>query len=221
MKTITRVHSCPPSIPIPNREIENPKSRAFYRRDPITLAKSLLGQKLVRVLHGQRIAGIIVETEAYLGIPDAAAHTYRGRRTDRVAAMWKDGGHAYVYFTYGIHHCLNVVAGEDGNPVAVLLRALEPVEGLDIMRKNRGASLADTQLCSGPGKLCQALAITRGLNGTDMTQSHDLFIERTRRRAFPEDMIVAAPRIGVHYAGDWAHKPLRFYLRDNPNVSRK
>src|SRR4051812_30322018 len=101
-------------------------TRAFYRRDPVTLAKALLGQRLVRVLEGRRLTGIIVETEAYLGISDMAAHTYSGRRTARVASMWLDGGHAYVYFTYGMHYCLNVVAGTAGDPVAVLLRALEP-----------------------------------------------------------------------------------------------
>ena len=136
-------------------------SRSFYRRDAVQVARSLLGQKLVRWLDGHRLAGFIVETEAYLGIPDRAAHTHNGRRTPRNASMWKDGGYAYVYFTYGIHHCMNVVAGRSEDPIAVLLRALEPVEGLEIMRAHRGWSKADSQLCSGPGKLCQALAMDR------------------------------------------------------------
>lgn len=195
-------------------------TRAFYRRDPITLARALLGQRLVRLLEGQRLAGLIVETEAYLGIPDRAAHTYGGRRTPRVASMWMDGGHAYVYFTYGAHYCMNVVAGRAENPVAVLLRALEPVEGLQTMRQLRGHPRHDTALCSGPGKLCQALAIARQLDGADLTTSEQLFIERARQRSYPPQRIVVSGRVGVHYAGDWAAKPLRFYLRDNPHVSR-
>jgi DNA-3-methyladenine glycosylase len=195
--------------------------RSFYRRDPETLAKALLGQKLVRVDNGGRLAGIIVETEAYLGIPDRAAHTFGGRRTPRVASMWKDGGQAYVYFTYGMHFCLNVVAGNEGEPVAVLLRALEPVEGLEAMRANRGFPEKQTALCSGPAKLCAALNIGREQDGLDLTSGETLFIERVRGRGYPANRIAVTPRVGVGYANEWADKPLRFYLRDNPHVSRK
>jgi DNA-3-methyladenine glycosylase len=195
--------------------------RPFFRTDPIALARNLLGQRLVRVLNGQRLAGLIVETEAYLGIPDRAAHTYNGRRTPRNASMWCDGGTAYVYFTYGMHFCLNVVAGQVDNPVAVLIRALEPIEGLADMRLRRAKARRDHDLCSGPAKLCQALAIDRALDGMDLTASNVLFIERARRKPLTPGEITRGPRIGVAYAGPWAAKPLRFCLRGNEHVSKK
>jgi DNA-3-methyladenine glycosylase len=192
--------------------------REFFRRDAVTVARALLGQRLVRVLDGVRLAGLIVETEAYLGAIDRAAHTFGGRRTARNASMWLDGGHYYVYFTYGMHHCGNVVAGEAGEPIAVLLRALQPTEGLDVMRARRGRS-DDAHLCSGPGKLCQALAIDLTLDGVDLATSDVLFIELVRRRSLPTARIAMTPRVGVAYAGEWASKPLRFFVRGNRNVS--
>ena len=198
-------------------------NKRFYRRDPVTLAKALLGQQLVRVVNNHqqtRLAGIIVEVEAYLGINDKAAHTFGGRRTPRNESMWQDGGRAYVYFTYGMHHCMNVVASMAGDPVAVLIRALEPTEGLDAMYRRRKAAKRDTDLCSGPAKLCQALAIGRKIDGCDLTRDADLLIEQTRKTAVPASRITTAPRIGVSYAQDWADKPLRFYLTDNPHVSK-
>ncbi len=195
-------------------------SRLFYRRDVVRVAKALLGQRLVRVDRGGRMAGLIVEVEAYLGIPDQAAHTYRARRTQRNASMWRDGGHVYVYFTYGMHHCMNVVAGHEGKPVAVLLRALEPQEGLGRMWRYRSTARRDTDLCSGPGKLCKAMNIDRTLDGSDLVTSESFFIERMRARSYPSSRVVSAPRIGVDYAGSWADKLLRFYIRDNPHVSR-
>lgn len=194
--------------------------RRFYERDPVTVARALLGQCLVRVIDGQRLAGLIVETEAYLGAPDAAAHTFNGRRTPRNESMYLGGGHAYVYFTYGIHHCMNVVAGRVGDGVAVLLRALEPTEGLDTMRSRRPRARRETDLCSGPGRLCAALAIDRQLDGADLTAPGPLYIEQVRGRAMPASRIAVGPRVGVHYAGHWAHKPLRFWVRANPCVSR-
>lgn len=169
--------------------------------------------------NGHRLAGLIVEVEAYLGIPDKAAHTYNGRRTPRNEAMWGDGGHAYVYFTYGLHHCVNVVAGRAGEPVAVLLRALEPTEGFDLLRLHRRKTMPDSNLCSGPAKLTQAMAIDRSLNAADLVSGDALFIERAAR-AIPESRITASPRIGIDYAQEWARKPLRFHLTGNPHVSR-
>ena len=198
-------------------------TKRFYRRDSVTLAKALLGQRLVRVLGNRkhtRLAGTIVEVEAYLGEKDRAAHTFGGRRTPRNESMWRDGGHAYVYFTYGMHHCVNVVASVAGDPVAVLIRALEPAEGLDAMYKHRSKAKRDTDLCSGPAKLCQALAIDRNLDGCDLTQSKHLFIEQTRKTPLPAARITIGPRIGVSYAQDWADKPLRFFITDNPHVSK-
>src|SRR5690606_2172802 len=148
-----------------SKRMSNRLPREFFLRDPVAVARSLLGQRLVRVANDVRTAGLIVEVEAYLGVPDKAAHTSGGRRTPRNESMWGVGGRAYVYFTYGMHHCLNVVVGEAGHPVAVLLRALEPTQGLDAMRRRRPRARRDRDLCSGPGKLCQAMAIDRQLDG--------------------------------------------------------
>lgn len=199
--------------------------RRFFARDPATLARALLGQLLVRVLDdGTRLAGRIVETEAYLGIPDRAAHTYGGRRTPRNAAMWGPAGHAYIYFVYGMHHCMNVVAERAGEPTAVLIRALEPLEGLARMRAHRAlkrpaAQLREVDLCSGPARLAQALQLDRSLDGADLVTGEALFLERGARIA-PRN-IVAGPRIGVAYAGEWAEAPLRFHIGGNPHVSRR
>jgi DNA-3-methyladenine glycosylase len=180
-----------------------------------------LGQKLVRVVDGQCLSGLIVETEAYLGAIDAAAHTFNGRRTARNASMWLGGGTAYVYFTYGMHYCLNVVAGKAEQPVAVLLRALQPTEGVQRMFANRPAARRERDLCSGPGKLCQALAIDRRLDGADLiTGDHGLFLQRQRRRGYRAVDVEVTRRVGVSYAGEWAGKPLRFYLKGSPYVSR-
>ncbi len=213
--------------------------RNFYTRDSVTVAKALLGQQLVRVLDdGTRLAGIIVETEAYLGKPDKAAHTFNGRRTDRNASMWLGGGFTYVYFTYGMHFCMNVVASQSEHPVAVLLRAVEPTESIEIMRRHRLArskakgrsksatvqspekTIPDTNLCSGPAKLCQAFAIDRTWDGIDLATHEQLFIEQRRKRTFPAAQIHVGPRVGVDYAGEWVDKPLRFYIRGNSHVSR-
>jgi DNA-3-methyladenine glycosylase len=191
-------------------------TRRFYRRDPVTLARALLGQVLVRKLvDGKVLAGRIVETEAYLGIEDRAAHSFGGRRTARNESMWRDAGHLYVYFTYGMHWCVNVVADREGVPTACLLRALEPLEGIEQMKKRRGRERA-TELCSGPAKLAQALAIERSLDGIDLVESEVLYIVRGPRL---NGTIEQSPRIGVSYAGEWAGKPLRFYVSGSPHVS--
>ncbi|MCH7790894.1 MAG: DNA-3-methyladenine glycosylase [Planctomycetes bacterium] len=201
--------------------------RSFLAVDPETLARRLLGQRLVRTLDdGTRLAGIIVETEAYLGVRDRAAHSFGGRRTPRNESMYASAGTAYVYFTYGMHHCVNVVCGRRDEPVAVLIRALEPVEGLDVMRTNRAARrahkqpLRETDLCSGPAKLAQALGITRELDGVDLTRAGPLHLERARTRPLPRAAVVNTPRIGVGYAGRWAARRLRWRLAANPHVSR-
>lgn len=201
-------------------------SRRFFATDPQTLARKLLGCTLVRVLDdGSRLAGVIVETEAYLGIPDRAAHTYGGRRTPRNESMWGHPGTAYVYFTYGMHFCMNVVAGKAGDPVAVLIRALEPTEGLDEMRRLRGSGrrgpLPDHELCAGPARLCQALSIDRALDGLDLaTPDAPLSIERRKRTRLSDEQIASGPRIGVGYAGSWADRPLRFAVRGSVWMSR-
>lgn len=145
--------------------------RAFFTRDAQTLARALLGMVLVRRHDdGDLSAGVIVETEAYVGAEDLASHAVGGRRTARNEPMYAIGGTSYVYFTYGMHWCFNVVAGKRDDPVAVLVRALEPTLGLEGMRHRRGraAQAGDTNLCSGPVKLCQALAIDGSLSGLDL-----------------------------------------------------
>ena len=192
---------------------------AAYDTDPVTVARRLLGQRLVRRLRSRRLAGVIVEVEAYLGAADRAAHTFGGRRTTRNESMYLAGGHAYVYFTYGMHHCMNVVCGAADEGVAVLIRALEPTEGLRAMFAHRPRARRPTELCSGPAKLTQALAVDRRLDGEDLRTSDVLWIERLRSRAMPTGRIEVTPRIGVAYAGVWASRPLRFAVKGNPHVS--
>ena len=189
-----------------------PFRQEFFLKDTAAVAKSLLGAVLVRDLDGTRLAGRIVEVEAYLGTIDAACHSFRGW-TARNAAMFGSPGRAYVYFIYGFHHCLNVVTRPEGEPEAVLIRALEPLEGLERMRKNRKGR---DNLASGPGVLCQALRIDRAFNG------HDLCEEPLRLLTgapVPDVEIGTSPRIGVAYAGEAAQWPLRLYIRRNPFVS--
>jgi len=195
----------------------------FFARDTVTVARALLGQRLVRILaDGTRLAGIILETEAYLGPHDQAAHSHNWRRTDRTEPMWMAPGTSYVFLTYGMHHCLNVSTVREGLPQAVLLRAAEPTEGLDQMRALRGkdSDFRRQELCNGPAKLTQAFDIDRGHDRIDLTASDALFIEQLRQRALPKSKINASPRVGIDYAGDWVDKPLRMSIRDHPGVSR-
>lgn len=190
--------------------------RDFYRRSTLTVARELLGKRLVSVMGGQRLSGLIVEVEAYIGEGDAACHAARGR-TPRNEAMYGPPGHAYVYFIYGMHHCLNVVTEEEGFPAAVLIRALEPLEGLEIMRRYR-LGQPDRELTNGPAKLCQAMAIDRGFNGVDLCAGGVLFLEEGRIVA--QEEIGASPRIGIK-ADELARSvPWRFYLQGNDFVSR-
>lgn len=177
--------------------------RAFYDRPAETVARDLLGRLLVHdTSSGPRI-GRIVEVEAYLGPGDLAAHTSRGR-TARTRAMFGPPGHVYVYLIYGMYHCMNVVTGPEGSGTAVLLRALAPVQGLD----------AST---SGPGRLCRAMGVSLDHYGLDLC-GDTLWLARDDAPAPSE--IAASPRIGVDYAGEWADKPLRFFVPDHPAVSR-
>lgn len=192
-----------------------------FDTDAITLARRLLGQRLVRVIQGKRIAGIIVEVEAYLGAQDRAAHTFSGRRTPRNESMYLPAGHAYVYFTYGMHYCMNVVCGKEGEGTAVLLRAIEPTQGVRSMFARRVAAKRDVDLCSGPARLTQALSIDRSLDGEDMRTSRRLYIEALRARSLPAKQVTVTRRVGVAYAGEWADEPLRFFVKDSPFVSRR
>ena len=195
--------------------------RQDYARPPVALAQAVLGSLLVRIVGGVRMAGRIVEVEAYLGSRDRAAHSFGGRRTPRNESMYGKAGTAYVYFTYGMHHCMNIVCGREGEPVAVLIRALEPVEGIEVMRAHREASpraarsIPDRALCSGPARVCQAMRIDRSLDGSDLCSSETLFLEHGPRMK----RIARSPRIGVGYAGEWAARPLRFFDPDSDHVS--
>lgn len=178
--------------------------RDFYDRDTTLVAQELLGKYLVRVRDGVRHIGRIVETEAYLGPHDLAAHSARGR-TPRTEVMFGPPGHAYVYMIYGMHYCLNVVTETEGHASAVLIRALEPVRNIE----------ASTR---GPALLCKALAIDKRLNGHDLL-SRDFYIAAQVRKDAPV-RIVKRPRVGVDYAKHWARRLLRFYIKDNPFVSK-
>lgn len=193
--------------------------RRFYAsRDGLALARALLGKRLVvPAAEGARVSGRIVETEAYLGAEDKAAHSYRNRRTARTETMFAVGGTAYVFFVYGMHHQFNVVAGPEGLPHAVLIRAVEPEEGLELMRERR-PSKSDRELTSGPGKLCRALGIDRGFDGEDLL-GRRVWIEDAGGAFDPEE-IASGPRIGIAYAEEYAHKPWRFWLKGNIYVSR-
>lgn len=190
--------------------------REFYRRSTLTVARELLGKRLVSVMGGQRLSGLIVEVEAYIGEGDAACHAARGR-TPRNEAMYGPPGHAYVYFIYGMHHCLNAVTEKEGFPAAVLIRALEPLEGLEIMRRYR-LGQPDRELTNGPAKLCQAMAIDRGFNGVDLCAGEVLFLEEGRIVA--QEEIRASPRIGIKASEVARSVPWRFYLQGNDFVSR-
>jgi len=196
-----------------------PLPPSLYRRPAEAVARDLLGRYLVRELDGERLALRLVETEAYLGAPDRASHAWGGRRTPRNESLYLPGGHAYVYFIYGMHYCLNAVTGEAGFGSAVLLRAGEPVEGEERMQENRSwtAKPRPGDLAGGPGKLCQALAIGRELDGVHLDRP-PLYL--TKGQPVEDDEIVASPRIGVDYAGEAARWPLRFSLLGNPHVSR-
>jgi DNA-3-methyladenine glycosylase len=187
---------------------------AFFRRPTEVVAAELLGMVVVSTVGGEVTEGRIVETEAYLGYDDPASHGYLHRRNARNGALFGPPGLWYVYLSYGMHWCANLVCQRAGLASAVLLRALEPLAGVEVMRRRRGA-VPDRELCSGPGKLCQALGIDRDLDGTRMAQSQ-VIVRRPGRGE--ESRIATTPRIGITKAADW---PLRFVLAGSPWLSRK
>ena len=185
---------------------------AFFDRDAATVARELLGAMLVSTAGGERTAGRIVETEAYLGYDDPASHGYRDRRNERNAALFGPPGTWYVYLSYGVHWCANLVCEAEGRASAVLLRALEPREGRETMRRRRGRT-DDRHLCSGPGKLCQALGITWALDGAAMSDSPVVVLPDATAPVFS---VAATPRIGITKAADWA---LRFVVAESGYLS--
>jgi len=198
-------------------------SRDFYNRDTITVAQELLGKHLVHKVHGEELVGKIVEVEAYKGPLDKAAHSYNNRRTSRNEVMYGEAGYAYVFIIYGMYDCMNVVTAEKEKPEAVLIRALEPVRGIEKMAAHRfGKELTELNkreyknLTNGPGKLGKAMRITRELNGEDLLGDR-LYITEGHSEKLE---IVTSKRIGIDYAEEAIDFPWRFYIKDNKFVSK-
>ncbi|MBP7147638.1 MAG: DNA-3-methyladenine glycosylase [Acidobacteria bacterium] len=190
--------------------------REFYLRDALRLARALLGKELRHEAPGGVVSARIVEVEAYRGPADRAAHSSGGRRTARNEVMYGPGGHVYVYFIYGMHFCMNVVASVAGRPEAVLLRAAEPLAGIELMRARR-PGIREARLLAGPGNLCRALGVDRRLNGTDLTAGPLVLLDAP---AVPARRIARGARIGVDYAGEHAALPWRLWIDGHPSVSR-
>ncbi len=204
------------AITVPNLRL----GREFYEtEDTISAARQMLGKLLVVPdKSGERVSGMIVELEAYCGITDRAAHSFGGRRTARNEVTYGPGGHAYVFFIYGMYFQLNFVLGPVDHPHVLLIRAVEPVEGIDLMRGRRGA-MKDTNLTSGPGKLCIAFGIDRTFNGEDLVEGSRMWIED--HRAIKDDEIAVGKRIGIDYAGEHADLLWRFWVKGNHYVSKR
>ncbi len=188
----------------------------WFDRAAAELAIDLLGSRIVHDASEGSVGGRIVEVEAYLGPEDLAAHSARGR-TPRNEAMFGPPGHLYVYLVYGLHHCLNVVAGPGHKPEAVLVRAVSLDEGVDLARRRRGPDAPDRRLASGPGNVGQALGVDRTLNGIDLLTGP----VRVEPGVGPPSSVSRGPRVGVAYAGPWAARHLRFWITDDPHVSRR
>jgi DNA-3-methyladenine glycosylase len=193
--------------------ILEPLPRSFYERPVLEVARACIGKVLVHRTASGLTAGRIVESEAYRGPEDLAAHSAGGRRTRRTEAMFGPPGHAYMFLLYGMHWAFNVVVGAEGTPHAVLIRALEPTIGRDLMAACRGVPEASVLVSNGPGKLCAALGLDRTAYGLDLC-GEELFLAEGARGP-----IGRSARINVDYAGAWAGRPWRFYERDNRYVS--
>jgi DNA-3-methyladenine glycosylase len=192
---------------------------SFYQQEDVTsIAVQLLGKQLFTQIDGKLTGGTIVETEAYNGVLDKASHAYNGRFTQRTAPMYEAGGISYVYLCYGIHHLFNVVTNAKNNPHAVLIRGIEPIEGLLTMLERRNMQSLAPRITAGPGALAKALGIDKNLNSKDLL-GDEIWIEDNDVYFKPEQ-IIASPRIGVAYAQDHALLPWRFYVKGNKYVSK-
>ncbi len=191
-------------------------TKDFYQReDVVQISKELLGKVLVTTFDGQRAAGRIVETEAYRGPDDKACHAHNNRYTNRSKIMFRPGGRAYIYLCYGIHHLFNVVTAFEGMPHAVLVRAVEPLENIDLMLARRNFTAVKPQLTAGPGVMSKALGITREWTGLDMTTSDSPIWLEDHGEQISDQEIIASPRVGVDYAEDHALWPWRFRIKNN------
>ncbi|QAA30621.1 DNA-3-methyladenine glycosylase [Clostridium manihotivorum] len=201
----------------------------FYARDAITVSRELLGKVLVRNINGITFKGKIVETEAYIGAIDKASHAYGGRMTERVKPLYGPPGIVYVFSIYGMYNCFNIITKEEGTAEGVLIRGIEPLEGLEEMAKRRFDKDIDTltktqrkSLTNGPSKLCIAFSIDKNDNWVDMTKSESIYLEEAKEaKVLSDEEIVETTRIGIDYAEEAVHFPWRFYLKGNDWVSKK
>jgi len=192
---------------------------AYYHSDDVVaLSRDLLGKYIFTCIDGLKTGGYIVETEAYNGIIDKASHAFGNRKTPRTQTMFMQGGIAYVYLCYGIHEMFNIVTSVEGQPHAILIRAINPTEGIDIMLHRRNMLAVKPNITSGPGSVAKALGISRKINATSL-QSNDIWLE-DNGLTFPDESIASAPRIGVSYAAEDALLPYRFFVKGNPYVSK-
>lgn len=215
-------------------------ARKFYTQPTLKVAKQMLGKYLVHKTKQAELIGKIVETEAYIGTEDKASHAYKGKKTERNKAEWLIGGHIYIYLVYGMYWQLNISTGREGRPECVLIRALEPVNGINQMNKNRKLKQKQTNkqyqgsdydtktkmtdginwvnLTNGPGKLCQAMDLNKSHYGIDTATSKEIYL--TKGEPVKPSQIVSSKRIGIDYAQEWADKTWRFYIKDNKFVSK-
>jgi DNA-3-methyladenine glycosylase len=190
----------------------------YHNTDTVALARDLIGKYLFTCIDGELTGGYIVETEAYTGINDKAAHSYGGKVTPRTKTMYMQGGVSYVYLCYGIHEMFNIVVAEEGQPHAILIRAIQPTDGLDVMMYRRNLGTPKPNITKGPGSVAKALGISRKINAISL-QGDVIWLE-DRGLTFPDAEVAAGPRIGVDYAGEDALLPYRFFVKGNIYVSK-
>lgn len=190
--------------------------RAFYEGETLDIAKNLLGKYIIHQTDEGEVGGKIVEVEAYVGLKDAASHAYKNKYTNRTKVMFGPGGYAYVYLIYGMYYCMNIVTNKESYPEAVLIRALEPIMGIDLMKERRKTDNL-LNLCSGPGKLCLAMGISKNQNGNDLCGDNLYLVSG---ETISLDDIVKTPRINIDYAKEARDYLWRFIIKDNPYVSK-
>lgn len=201
------------------KKSSNKLDKEYFSKEVVELAKDLLGKIIVRKLkNGDTIKVMIVETEAYKAPEDKACHAYNNKKTDRTKYFWMDGGHLYIFSIYGSNCCMNITASDKTKPEAVLLRAVEPIEGIEIIKQHRKTSSKKTkELSNGPGKLTKAIVIDKSFNGYDLTQKDaEIYLEDNEGYDFK---IMQGKRINIDYAEEWIDKPWRFYIKDNEFVT--
>lgn len=193
--------------------------REYFLRDALEVGPEILGHYLVRKIDDKLVKTIITEVEAYVGPDDKGAHTYNNKRTPRTEPMFSKGGYAYVYLIYGMYNCINIVCQQEGKPEALLIRAVEPVNEVDILFNNRKPIKNIHNLSNGPGKLCSALQIDRSFSGYDLIKGEELYLEINENKSEVE--IAYAKRIGIDYAEEYKDKLWRFYIKNNKFISKK